>query len=205
MRHRLALALSALTLAVLCACGSGPEKKAAAPVKAPPKILQFYASQGAIRPGESVTICYGVESAESVRIEPHVEDITPSLNRCIEATPAKTTLYTLTAAGAEAQDEASFTVTVDPNARPAVEASSPSPLIQFFMASATTAGKGRPITLCYGVKGAASVSLSPNLRALEPGERECFSATFDQTTTLTLTAKSARGVTDTEKLTITIQ
>lgn len=205
MRHRPALALSAILFAVLCACGGGSAKKTSPTVKTPPKILQFYAGQGVIRPGEAVTICYGVESAESVRIEPHVEDITPSLNRCIEAKPEKTTLYTLTAVGAEAQDEASFTITVDPNARPAVEAGSPSALIQFFMASATTAGKGRPITLCYGVKDAVSVALSPNLRRLEPGERECFSATFDQTTTLTLTAKSAHGVTDTEKLTIKIQ
>lgn len=204
MRHAFVVtaAVPALLLLVSCGGSSSPPRE---PVKHPAKILQFYAGQGVIRPGEHVTICYGVESAESVRIDPFIETVTPSLNRCIEAKPEKTTLYTLTAEGPDGKDEASFTITVDPNARPAVEAAAPTTLIQFFMASSTTALKGRPITLCYGTKDAASVSLEPNLRAIEPSDRSCFAASFDQTTTLTLTAKNAAGIIDTEKLTITVQ
>ena len=186
-------------------CGSSTPEKAATPVKNPPKILQFYASQGVVRPGDSVTICYGVEYAEKVRIEPFVEEIRPSHNRCIEAKPAKTTLYTMTAEGPDGKDEASFTVTTDPNAKSTVEAPAPKTLIQFLMASSTTAMKGRPVTICYGVRDATTVSLEPKLRELEPSDRSCFSASFDTTTTLTLTAKNASGVVDTEKLTITVQ
>lgn len=196
----------ALSIALFTtACGRSSSEKAGVPRKNPPKILQFYASEGVVRPGDSVTICYGVEYAETVRIEPFIEEIKPSHNRCIEAKPARTTLYTLTAEGPDGKAEASFTLTTDANARPAVEAAAPSTLIQFLMASSTTAAKGRPVTICYGVKDTASVVLSPKLRDLEPSERSCFSAAFDATTTLTLTAKSAAGVVDTEKLTITVQ
>ena len=65
--------------------------------------------------------------------------------------------------------------------------------------------KGRPVTICYGVKDAVSVTLSPKLRDIEPSDRSCFSAAFDTTTTLTLTAKNSAGIVDTEKLTITVQ
>lgn len=57
------------------------------------KITQFYANYA---PGKTL-LCYGVANAKSVRIEPALESITPSLSRCIEASPRKTTEYTLTA------------------------------------------------------------------------------------------------------------
>jgi hypothetical protein len=60
------------------------------------KILAFYASP-AVSHGERTLICYGVANARSVRIEPAIESITPSLARCIEASPRLTTEYTLTA------------------------------------------------------------------------------------------------------------
>jgi hypothetical protein len=60
------------------------------------KITQFYADS-AIHPGAKALVCYGVANAKSVRIEPAIEPITPSLSRCIQASPSKTTEYTLTA------------------------------------------------------------------------------------------------------------
>ena len=196
----------ALVFALFSAgCGESTRQTAETPKKNPPRVLQFYASEGVVRPGASVTICYGVEYADSIRIDPFIEEVTPSHNRCIEARPSKTTLYTLTAQGPDGKAEASFTVTTDVNAKPRVEAAAPATLIQFLMASSTTAAKGRPVTICYGVKDAVSVVLTPKLRDLEPSERNCFSAAFEETTLLTLTAKNARGVVDTEKLTITVQ
>jgi hypothetical protein len=61
------------------------------------KITQFYAAPAATHPGEKTLVCYGVANAKSVRIEPAIESITPSLARCIQASPPKTTEYTLTA------------------------------------------------------------------------------------------------------------
>jgi hypothetical protein len=60
------------------------------------EILQFYASPGMIRRGESVQLCYGVSNARSLRLEPPVKGIWPSYGRCVEVSPAKDTTYTLT-------------------------------------------------------------------------------------------------------------
>jgi hypothetical protein len=60
------------------------------------KITQFYAPP-AIQAGQQALICYGVTNAARVRIQPALEPITPSLARCIQASPRATTSYTLTA------------------------------------------------------------------------------------------------------------
>jgi hypothetical protein len=62
------------------------------------RIVQFYAPQTVAR-GEAVSICYSVENAKTVRIEPPVEKLWPSLSRCISTTPREDTTYTLTAEG----------------------------------------------------------------------------------------------------------
>ena len=60
-------------------------------------ILDFYATPTAIRPGETAQLCYGVSNSQSVRIEPHVESVWPSLSHCVEVTPSATTFYRLVA------------------------------------------------------------------------------------------------------------
>ena len=51
------------------------------------KILDFYATPGTIRRGERATICYGVNAAESVRIDPPVEELHPALSHCLQVAP----------------------------------------------------------------------------------------------------------------------
>jgi hypothetical protein len=75
------------------------------------KILSFYASPGVVRVGEKALVCYGVSNAKTVKIEPPLDDVGPSLSRCLEAHPRKTIEYTLTARDA-AGHEARQTVTV---------------------------------------------------------------------------------------------
>ena len=65
------------------------------------KIMAFYASPGVVKRGEKALVCYGVSNAKTVRIEPHVDDITPSLSRCLDVFPKRTTEYKLTAADAQ--------------------------------------------------------------------------------------------------------
>jgi hypothetical protein len=59
-------------------------------------IQSFYASPGAVRPGESVQLCYGVANAKTVKLEPQPHPVWPSYSRCVDVTPARTTTYTLT-------------------------------------------------------------------------------------------------------------
>ena len=63
------------------------------------KLLTFYASPPAIPTGGKTLLCYGVANAESVRIEPAVEGLSPSISRCVEVRPGKDTEYKLIAMG----------------------------------------------------------------------------------------------------------
>jgi hypothetical protein len=60
------------------------------------KILNFY-GPNAIRRGEHGTICYGVDGAKSVRIEPPVEKLQPAVAHCLQVSPSVTTAYKLVA------------------------------------------------------------------------------------------------------------
>jgi hypothetical protein len=63
------------------------------------KVLNFLASPRFIRKGQLALLCYGVLNAISVKIVPHVEDLKPSLSRCLEVKPQRTTEYKLEANG----------------------------------------------------------------------------------------------------------
>jgi hypothetical protein len=61
-------------------------------------ILIFYATPGLIHRGDPVELCYGVANAQTVKIEPDIgREVWPSVNRCVDIKPKKTTTYTLTA------------------------------------------------------------------------------------------------------------
>jgi hypothetical protein len=76
------------------------------------KILDFYGTP-AIQRGANALLCYSVVNAKSVRLDPPVEDVWPALSRCFNASPAKTTRYTLTAQAADGESASrSFEVKV---------------------------------------------------------------------------------------------
>jgi hypothetical protein len=70
------------------------------------KILNFYATPPTIRRGQPSLICYGVNAAEHVRIEPPVEQLHPALSHCFQVSPLRDTEYKLSA-----DDRAGHTVT----------------------------------------------------------------------------------------------
>ncbi|MGB7284970.1 MAG: hypothetical protein WBE13_22105 [Candidatus Acidiferrum sp.] len=59
-------------------------------------ILDFYASPKVIHRGDSAQLCYGVSNAKSVKLEPQLQPVWPSLAHCVDVSPTKTTTYTLT-------------------------------------------------------------------------------------------------------------
>src|SRR5580704_10728614 len=65
------------------------------------QIVQFYAGNGRILPGGKTELCYGVVNAKEIRLDPPVEKVWPSMSRCFDVAPAKTTHYTLTAESAD--------------------------------------------------------------------------------------------------------
>lgn len=70
------------------------------------KILNFYASPPTIRRGDRSLLCYGVNAAERVRIEPAVEELHPAISHCLTVSPTKSTDYKLFA-----EDRGGHTVT----------------------------------------------------------------------------------------------
>lgn len=76
-------------------------------------ILQFYASPGVVRRGESLELCYGVSNARKVRLEPQPNPVWPALARCVRVAPTEDTTYVLTIEDAEGNTRsASLTVQV---------------------------------------------------------------------------------------------
>jgi hypothetical protein len=61
------------------------------------KIMLFYAVPPVVAKGGETKLCYSVANATSVKIEPGVEAIKPSLSRCEPVTPVRSTTYTLSA------------------------------------------------------------------------------------------------------------
>ena len=61
------------------------------------KILDFYGAGGGQYPGQPWSLCYGVLNAKSVRMDPPVAGLYPTLSKCMEVRPRKETRYTLTA------------------------------------------------------------------------------------------------------------
>lgn len=59
-------------------------------------IQAFYANPGAVHRGETVSLCYGVANAKTVKLEPQDNPVWPSYARCVDVKPTKTTTYTLT-------------------------------------------------------------------------------------------------------------
>lgn len=184
------------------ACSQPPQPPRPRPeTAAPPKILHFYAAPGECRPGERVTICYGVENADRVAIDPKVRELAPSLNRCFSVAPQTSTKYTLRAEGAGGVAEAAFTIAVRGEPGPPPEAPS---LLELFSASSPEIARGQQVTLCYVVSNAVAVDIDPPVRRLPP-HSFCFTLAPAETTTFTLTARDEANRRQARQVTVRVR
>ena len=66
----------------------------------PVRIVRFYATSGALTPGQTAKLCYSVENARIIRMSPSVDMTSAaSPSHCVEVHPDHTTHYTLLAEG----------------------------------------------------------------------------------------------------------
>src|SRR5450631_3661305 len=96
--------------AVLAACSS-PEQRAVAPAVVPAatpasppdsaRITQLYTTTPQVGRGETALVCYGVENAKAVWLEPPRRELSAALARCVDVSPKADTTYKLTAQGAD--------------------------------------------------------------------------------------------------------
>jgi hypothetical protein len=59
-------------------------------------IRSLYISPAVIHRGESADLCYDVDNAKTVTLQPPEGEVWPSHSRCLKLSPKKTTTYTLT-------------------------------------------------------------------------------------------------------------
>jgi len=160
------------------------------------KILSFYATSGEIRDGDREILCYGVQNAKSVRMEPPVEELRPALTRCVSVEPHANMRYRLIAEGLDGGlAEASFEVRV----KPAL------PYILFFAVSHKEIQRGDAVTMCYGVAHANSVELQPIGWQLAPIASNCARFYPKISHNYTLVAHGTEGLTDKERFRVGVR
>jgi hypothetical protein len=186
-----------LSLALLSGCSRRPAPPIAAEVSSaqPVLITMFYAYPANPPAGEKVSLCYGVENATEVRLQPAVERVWPSLSRCFEI-PSKAETYTLTAE--RGSEHVSQTVTVQLGA--------PKAHIVEVSINKLDFNYGEDATVCYKAQNAVGVTIKPGIW-IEPHRPDlgCVRDRLHKTTTYTVTATGVGGDTDSERVTARIK
>jgi hypothetical protein len=163
------------------------------------KILQFYSRDLRATEGTNSVLCYGVINAKSIRMEPPVEGVTPSLNKCVEVTPTKDTRYTLIAEGSDGQlVSESFVLGLQPDLETLPKITS------FHVMSQTLDYLGHPVYLVgFNVQNPEEVSIDPPaFPALHRAPYGRFYVAPPKTTTYTLTVVGKFGHKTTQQLTL---
>jgi hypothetical protein len=61
------------------------------------RFNQFTIDRTSLKRGETARLCYGVENATVVKMDPPVEQLKPTYLHCLDISPKVTTKYTITA------------------------------------------------------------------------------------------------------------
>ncbi|MEO8028538.1 MAG: hypothetical protein ABI823_18800 [Bryobacteraceae bacterium] len=190
-----AAAIAAVAALILCGCSRPPTPKPAALPQSTLRITQFYASPPKVAKGEKSLLCYGVEGATSVKLDPGARALSPALTRCVESNADSTTTFTLTAEdGKGASKQATATV----------EFGAARVRIQSVTISALSIHAGDVVNVCYEVRNAVSVDVAPARKVTGTRDRSCFTDQPRQTTTYKVIAHGAGGETDTEQVTVKV-
>ena len=211
---RIALVVVAATAAYLGWVFVSRRTPGEAPVKRPPAvyqdfegidkltsvtILRFYSGAGVLDEGQAATLCYGVAKARAVRLDPPVEQLSPSLNRCFQVSPHEDTRYTLTAEGDDGRTVSeSFALQVRPDPQNV-------PTVTYFIPQKKGAPGENVYSLCFAVENAARVAVDPPvIPAMEGAPRGCFYVSPQRTTTYTLILTGRTGRTASRQVTVKV-
>jgi len=195
-----ALLLAAVAAGTLVSC-SGSNKPAASaapqsPATAPPRITQFYATAPKLARGEKELICYGVENAKTVHLEPPRQELSAALARCVEVNPTGTTTYKLTAegdGGPPASQE--LTVSLGPAHVKIVDVT----------VSALSVKPGDLVNICVHAQNAAAIEITPLHFHAASRTEACTTDSPRKTTTYSVTATGPGGDQDHEHVTVKVQ
>jgi hypothetical protein len=197
MRRHLWIALAAAG-AALTGCSS-PEKRAVVPAAAPPegaRITQFYTTKAQVARGETALVCYGVENATAVWLEPPRRPLSVALARCLEVSPVADTTYKLTVEGADGK-------AVTRELKVALGAARAR--IVTVTVSALSVKAGDLVSVCYTVENARAVTIDPiGFRGGSAG-KGCATDQPRKSTTYTISAVGAGGEKDRERVMVQVK
>lgn len=177
----------------------GTETKSAAAATTVPegvRITQFYAASPQVALGEKTLLCYGVENAKAVRLEPAVEKVWPALVRCFDVVPPRTTNYTLIAEDAQGKSVSAST---------SVEVGPAKPKLVDISINKLQVGPGEQVVLCFKAQNATSydAGIMKPISVVSPS-RGCFADNPRKTTTYSLKVRGPGGE-DSERATVTVR
>mgnify|MGYP000903300014 FL=1 len=166
------------------------------------KITQFYAAAQRIGEGDKTMLCYGVENARAVRLNPAIEPVWPAAVRCFDVVPPHTTTYHLTAEDAQGQAlTAETTIVVGP----------PTPKLVDVSVNKLEVRPGELVTLCFKARNAANYEVSgmkPAVAGLgqviPTPERGCFADHPRQTRNYVVKVTGPGGE-DSETVTVVVK
>lgn len=164
------------------------------------RILNFYAPNGNLAEDEHTVICYGVLNAKSVRMEPPLDGVGVSINRCVEDTPRQDTRYTLVAEGHDGSIVSeSFVIRTHPDPELL-------PVISRFQLVRSYDDPGRKVfSLRFETKNAETVAIDPAVfPPLYRAPHGDFYVAPEKTTTYTLLVTDRRGRRVRQKLTVEV-
>ena len=163
------------------------------------RILNFYSRDASVVEGGTSLLCYGVVNAKSVRIDPPVQEVSPSISRCVEIPGERAVRYTLTAQGFDGRMVSeSFLLGThpDPDKLPRITS--------FRAQSKTLDYLGNPVYLVsFTAENPEEVSMDPPvLSTLHRAPYGRFYVAPKKTTTYTLTVTGVFGHKATAQLTL---
>ncbi len=141
----------------------------------PPAISSFEALPSSITAGQSATLTWSVDRADTVIIQPNIGQVALTGSRQI--TPANTTTYVLTASNSAGSTTRSVVINVTPQVS-----------IVSFTAAPSAINSGGSATLSWQVTGASSVTVTPGVGSVALSGSSTVTPT--DTTTYTLTAQA---------------
>jgi hypothetical protein len=147
------------------------------------RILRFQAVPTNIMSGESSTLSWATQGAQTVTISGVTGNL--PLNGSTVVSPTQTTTYTITATGADGKSStAQAIVTVTTGGAPRVIS---------FSANPTNISAGQSSQLCWNVEGATSISIAPGVGNVQA--QACIAVSPTATQQYVLTARNAQGTT----------
>src|SRR5664280_1919296 len=177
---------------------STPEQRAVVPATPPEgaRITQFYTTKALLSRGETALVCYGVENATAVWLEPPRQELSAALARCVEVSPVADTTYKLTVEGADGK-------TVTGELKVAVGAALAR--IVNVNVSALEVKARDLVSICYTVENARAVTIQPIGFRGGSARKGCATDQPRKSTTYTVSAVGAGGDKDQERVTVQVK